>query len=468
MLLDEMDCVAMTDANGKYIYQNRLWHERRRELGQDPGIEYPWLLLEGSAVPEVLRTRKKKIGHLMQSGNTTICVNYYPITKGEEFFGVLIWTIFTGMSTVQTFADQVGRLTQELKQARKTNRTLAAASYGISNIVGNSNAILELKEQIAQVARTNSNVLILGETGVGKELVAHAIHDLSSRKEKRFVRVNCSAIPRDLMEVEFFGYEPGSFTGAKKQGKTGKFELASDGSLFLDEVNLLPLEMQPKLLRVLQEREIERIGGTRTIPVNTRIIAATNCDLMKQVRGGDFREDLYYRLNVVNVTVPPLRERKEDIPLLVRSMVAKLSYQMGLAVSYVCDDAISFLMEYDWPGNIRELQNAVEQAMNYTGEDTIELRHVEEYFKRLHGRLPASAVQTPQNSGDSRFSVARHAANEDLGYTLAANRKRSERETILAALERCGGNRSNAAKHLGIARSTFYRKLQEFNLSGTN
>ncbi len=449
-LLDEMDCVAMTDATGRYIYQNRLWHERRQKLGQDPNIEYPWQMLKDSAVPEVLRTKKRVVGRLLKSGDITICVNYYPIFKGEVFEGVLIWTIFTGLGAVQKFVDQVGRLSAELDLAKKANRTLAAASYGISNIVGKSNAILALKEQIARVALTNSSVLIHGETGVGKELVAHAIHDLSGRKSKRFVRVNCSAIPKDLMEAEFFGYAPGSFTGASREGKAGKFELASGGSLFLDEVNLLPFEMQPKLLRVLQEREVERIGAACPVPVDTRLIAATNRDLKENIQAGNFREDLYYRLNVINITVPPLRERKEDIPLLVRSLVARLSYQMGLDISYVDDEAIDVLMKYDWPGNIRELQNVIEQAMNYAKADTIGLEHIKEYFSGIKKQAPAAMRQTPEYT--------------PVPAALAASREKSEREAILAALDRCGNNRSLAARQLGIGRSTFYRKLRQYGL----
>lgn len=449
MFLDEMDCVAMTDKNGKYIYKNRLWRERRIQLGQNPEIEYPWQAIPDTPVPEVIRTRKKIIGHILQSGDTTICVNYYPIHKDGEFFGVLIWTIFTGLVTVQSFVEQVGYLKQELQLAQKTNRTLAAASYGISNIIGQSNAILALKERISRVALTNSNILIQGETGVGKELVAHAIHDLSNRKTKRFLRVNCSAIPKDLMEAEFFGYAAGSFTGANKAGKVGKFELASGGSLFLDEVNLLPIEMQPKLLRALQEREIECIGGTYPIPIDVRIIAATNSDLKEQVHMKTFREDLYYRLNVINITVPPLRERKEDIPILVRSMIAKLSYQMGLEISYIDDKAIKFLLEYDWPGNIRELQNVIEQAMNYAKEDTIELQHVQSYFK--------------DNNHNERHS-AKQASHIVFSETLAQSKEKTERDTIKSTLEKCHGNRSLAAQKLGIARSTFYRKMKMYGL----
>lgn len=449
MMLDEMDCVAMTDTTGRYIYKNRLWHERRLSLGQDPNVEYPWLLLKDSAVAEVLRTQQKVIGRIIKSADTTICVNYYPITKDGKFFGVLIWTIFTGLGVVQEFADQVRHLTQELKLAKKTTRALAASSYGISNIVGKSDSILFLKEQIARVALTKSNVLIQGETGVGKELVAHAIHDLSNRKSKRFVRVNCSAIPRDLMEAEVFGYAPNAFTGAARTGKAGKFEVASGGSLFLDEINLLPLEMQPKLLRVLQENEIERVGSNQPIAIDTRIIAATNADLNQLIYQGSFREDLYYRLNVINIFVPPLRERKEDIPILVRSMVAKLNYQLGFDISYVSDDVLNFLQEYDWPGNIRELQNVIEQAMNYAKEDTIELAHVTKYFHNL-GRRTSAVNSLPS------IAIVQN--------TLAKSKAKTEKETIQAVLAQCSGNKSLAAKKLGIARSTFYRKVNFYNL----
>lgn len=449
-LLDEMDCVALTDATGRYIYQNRGWYERRTMAKQDTSAVYPWDILEDSMVYQVIKTQEKVIGHIIKSGNQTSCVNYHPIFRNNKFFGVLIWTFFTGIDIAQCFAQQVNRLTNELERTKLLNRNLVSASYSISNIIGESAPILALKEEITSVARTGSNVLIEGETGVGKELVAHAIHDLSRRSKSRFVRVNCSAIPTELMESEFFGYAPGAFTGASKKGKPGKFEIASGGSLFLDEVNSMPTFMQPKLLRVIQEKEVDRIGGNNPIPVDTRIITASNTSLEEQVEAGLFRQDLYYRLNVVRLRVPPLRERREDIPILVRYFLSKLNYELGTEISAVDDELMDTFLKYDWPGNIRELRNVLEHAMNYANGDTILPSHAAGCFRDL--------PHTKDSRGSAK-NLSRAAAP-----TLGSKMANAEREELLRVLEECGGNRSAAAKHLGIARSTFYRKLEQHGL----
>ena len=211
-------------------------------------------------------------------------------------------------------------------------------------------------------------------------MVASSIHYHSKRSANAFVKVNCAAIPRELLESEFFGYDPGAFTGAAKNGKKGKFELASGGTLFLDEINQLPLELQPKLLRAIQEREIERVGGTKSIPVDCRIVAASNVSLKELVLSGAFREDLYYRLNVINIRVPPLRERKEDIPLLADHLLARLNEQMGMCVPGLSVNAKEHLKRYDYPGNVRELQNIVERAMNLAWSETITWQHLKPYF----------------------------------------------------------------------------------------
>lgn len=449
-ILDEMDCVALIDAKGSYIYQNRGWYERRSESGQNALAAYPWEILKDSKAQEVIRTHQKITGHIMKSGKETICVNYYPVFKNDTFFGVLIWTFFTGTKIVQAFLEQINQLNKELEHIKAINRDLSRASYSISNIIGESKAIAALKSEIVDIAKTSSNVLIEGETGVGKELVAHAIHDLSKRNQERFVRVNCAAIPNELMESEFFGYAPGSFTGASRKGKVGKFELASKGSLFLDEVNLLPSFIQPKLLRVLQERELDRIGDDKTIQIDTRIIAATNRSLYDLVRSGEFRQDLYYRLNVVSLRIPPLRERKEDIPLLVRNLLSRLNYTLGTDIISVADDVMDLFLEYDWPGNIRELQNVLEHGMNYAHEDTILMSHIENYFRNARS-LDVACSQKPQTQSPQPQPSLSPLSD-------------AERKTILAALEACGGDKSKAAKQLGISRSTFYRKLNKYEI----
>ena len=453
-LLDAMDCVALTDDTGRYLYKNKMWYERRRIFGQDVDAQYPWEIFKNTGTLEVIKTHRKVTGHIMDSSGTMICTNYYPIERDGKFFGVLIWTFFTGQDSTVAFSHRLHALSQELEVTKEKARRLAKASYSIPNIIGESDAIVSLKEEIADVARTTSSVLIEGETGVGKELVAHAIHDLSRRRDERFVRVNCAAIPETLIESELFGYAPGAFTGAQRGGKVGKFELASNGSLFLDEINSLPLTVQPKLLRALQEKEIDRVGGLEPIPIDTRFLAATNCDLAAKVAAKEFREDLYYRLNVIRIRIPPLRERMSDIPLLARSLVDRLNYQMGMEIGYIDDAAIARLMSYDWPGNIRELQNVIEFAMNYAHGDTIELKHIEPYFSR--GSRQREGGQSDHPSQEAALRAAR--------FEQKSARDKAERERFLQALEACDGNRQEAAVQLGIPRSTFYRKLKKYGI----
>ncbi len=447
MILDTGESVAMTDENGRYIYTNKVWRERTQLPEEVIYRSHPWDLFPESKFRPVLETHKPVIGHTFKSpySNLNVFCNYYPVFKDGKFAGAIVWTIFEGMGIAKEVAEKISSLTRELEKTKETLRRLETAAYSLSNIIGGSRAIRILKDEIMAAARTNSNVLIEGETGVGKELVAHSIHDLSRRHNNRFVRVNCSAIPADLLESEFFGYEEGAFTGARKGGKIGKFELANGGSLFLDEINQLSLNMQPKFLRVLQEHEIERVGGLNVIPIDVRLIAASNVPVEKLVKEDKFRMDLYYRLNVINIRVPPLRERMEDIPLLVRNLVDKLNYQMGLNISHISDEVLDKFMEYDWPGNIRELQNVLENAMNRAYDETLEVKHFEQFFNRVR----KNAASTRKN---------KHSKS------LTDTKINAEYDAVLAAMEKCKGNKVAAAKQLGVSRNTLYNKLKQYGM----
>jgi nitrogen regulation protein NR(I) len=329
------------------------------------------------------------------------------------------------------------------------------ARYGI---IGQSPSILDLYAVLDRVADTPTTVLITGESGTGKELVARALHESSSRRDKSFIKVNCAAIPKDLMESELFGYERGAFTGAVGS-KPGRFELASGGTLFLDEIGSIPVEMQVKLLRALQESEFERVGGVRTIRVDVRLIAATNSDLKKEIAQGGFREDLYFRLKVVPIRLPSLRERASDIPLLVSHFMRKFNARLKKEVTGAEASALQRLIGYPWPGNIRELENVIERAVLFC--DGSELR-----LSDLPGEVRDSAqggsgsTPLPPPSGE-RSSAA---SSDGLKEQVKAAMSRLERELIVRALEQTGGNVTHAARLLKISRKGLQLKMKELGL----
>ena len=312
---------------------------------------------------------------------------------------------------------------------------------GFTNIVGKSNSLRRVLDEIAMVAPADSTVLIHGETGTGKELIAQAVHDLSAGKANSFVRLNCAAIPTGLLEGELFGHERGAFTGAIAQ-RIGRFELAHRGTIFLDEIGEIPLELQPKLLRVLQEREFERLGSTRTLRSDARLIAATNCDLKTMVDDRKFRSDLYYRLNVFPIRVPPLRERVEDIPLLVRHFVKKFSERNNRKIDTIRSETMEALTHYHWPGNIRELQNVLERAVIITKGGTL-------------------TVSVDDLKPDARLKSSQSC--ESLHELLSE----TERTQILRALESSNwviSGANGAAARLGIKRSTLISRMQKLGI----
>ncbi len=329
------------------------------------------------------------------------------------------------------------------------------ARYGI---IGQSPSILDLYAVLDRVADTPTTVLITGESGTGKELVARALHESSSRRDKAFIKVNCAAIPKDLMESELFGYERGAFTGAVGS-KPGRFELASGGTLFLDEIGSIPVEMQVKLLRALQESEFERVGGVRTIRVDVRLIAATNSDLKKEIAQGSFREDLYYRLNVVPIRLPSLRERAADIPLLVMHFIRKFNTRLKKLIDGVEPAALAHLIGYPWPGNIRELENVIERAVLFC--DGSELR-AGDLPAEVRGSVPDSGASTPLPPASSEPGAG--ASSDGLKEQVKAAMSRLERELIVRALEQTSGNVTHAARLLKISRKGLQLKMKELGL----
>src|SRR5271166_4672648 len=322
----------------------------------------------------------------------------------------------------------------ELDQERLCLESEIGSEYNFGDIVGKSAALRKVLDQVAIVAPTQSTVLLHGETGTGKELFARAIHNVSPRRERTFVRLNCAAIPSGLVESELFGHEKGAFTGALMQ-KRGRFELADHGTLFLDEIGDITLELQPKLLRALQEHEFERLGSTKTIHVDVRLVAATHRDLETMIRNNQFREDLFYRLNVFPIEIPPLRERREDIPLLAHYFVSHHSRQMQKRIKSVPKQAMEALVNADWPGNIRELENFIERCVIFTQGEELKVPRAE---------LRGSAVP-----GASTFEEA-------------------ERQVIIQALRAASGRiagQGGAAERLGLKRTTLQNKMNKLNIS---
>lgn len=375
--------------------------------------------------------------------NSTLIVSALPVVNAKAFKGaILTLQDATEIESVfiqfkgQDDGEQKRQPREQLMDSEELYR-LNGTKYTFNHIIGKSDVMAELKRRALKAAESASTVLIYGECGTGKELLAQAIHNASDRQRKPFVTVNCAAIPLELAESEFFGYEGGAFTGARRHGKPGKFELADGGTIFLDEVGDMPLPLQGKLLRVIQEREVERVGGLRPREVDVRIIAATNKDLYRLVGEGKFRQDLFFRLKVLFLKVPPLRERVEDIPLLVYHFIDKYNRQLGRRIEGISDEAMEILKRHNWPGNVRELENMIETAVIF-----------------CKGRLIQVEDLAFEFAGDEGRKVGNKIALTEL-----------ERDAIFRALEITGGNKSKAAKLLGISRSTLYEKLNFYGRS---
>jgi len=350
-----------------------------------------------------------------------------------KFMGVVASMVAQAVKIQRAVEDERRRLLAENTHLRQELRE----RYDFSNIIGTSGPVREMYEQVAQVAKTNTTVLIRGESGTGKELIAHAIHYNSLRAKKPFVKVSCAALPESLIESELFGYEKGAFTGAHAR-KKGRFEMAEGGTLFLDEIGDINLATQVKLLRVLQEREFERLGATDTVKVNVRLIAATNQDMEKTIAEGKFREDLFYRLNVFTIFVPPVRDRKPDLLLLADHFVEKFSREHGKIIKRISTPAIDMLMAYHWPGNVRELENALERAVLVCEGQVI------------HGHHLPPSLQTAEASGTvTRMSMADSVA----GY---------EKDLIQDALKTTRGNRAKAARLLDTTERVFNYKVRKY------
>jgi transcriptional regulator with PAS, ATPase and Fis domain len=391
-----------------------------------------------SKLPVVVESGKPILGDIFYYEGKTVICNRYPLIKDGILIGAMSYQVFEG---VDKLFESIQELSSQLDYYKEKMKKYAGVRYSLADTIGSSSAAVAIRTAILRAAGASSTVLIQGETGTGKELVAHALHQESRRSLYPFVKLNCAAIPQELIESELFGYDEGAFTGARKRGKKGKFELADKGTLFLDEISQLSMAAQAKLLRVLQEKEIERIGGAEPIRVDVRIVAATNDNLEDMVKQGTFRADLFYRLNVIPIKVAPLRERSSDIPLLVKRFMEKYGEQAGLGIVTIDPDAMALLMEYKWPGNIRELEHAIERAINLCSCTILEPVHFEWLLLKI-----------------------RKQGNTTAGRSIQDAKAASEKEIILNALQVTNGNKKKAAELLGIARPLLYQKMHRLGI----
>ena len=439
------DAISVVDEDGVGILINPAYTKltgltEEDIIGKPANVD----IAEGQSMHyKVLETKKPVKGVRMKVGpnKKDVIVDAAPIIVDGELKGSV---------AVAHDVSEIKKLTEELDQAKQIIRQINA-KYSFQDIVGESETMEAVINQAEKASKTPITVLLRGESGTGKELFAHAIHNSSERSQQKFVRVNCSALADNILESELFGYTEGAFTGAKKGGKKGLFEEADMGTIFLDEIGKISMNLQSKLLRVIQEKEILRVGGTRPIDIDVRIIVATNINLEKAIQDGNFREDLYYRLNVFPIFIPPLRERKEDIPFLIHHIITKFNQEYGRSVKGCSKQAISYLKKYDWPGNVRELENIIGRAMINLGlnEDIIKIEHI-----------PDIMGHTEQN-GEVVKSGSHYSLDDN---SLKDIINRTERQVITKALKETGGNRKEAAEILGIAVRSLYYKINKYNI----
>jgi len=397
-----------------------------------------------SRMHETLITGRPEIGEIYQLGGRQQIMARIPLKDQQgELIGVLGKRIFHRVDTVKSLHRKLELLEGQIKYYRKEVTSLKN-SYPINGIIGNSELIKEAKRNALLAAKSDASVLITGDSGTGKEACAFFIHQSSPRAEGPYIRVNCAAIPAELIESELFGYEGGAFTGARPQGKPGKFELAHMGTILLDEIGDMPLNMQAKLLRVLQEYEIERVGGTKSIKVDFRLIASTNKDLQEMIKQGTFRMDLYYRLNIFNITTPSLRAIPDDIPEITSFVIAELSEKTQMPAKAVSPEAMAALQRYPWPGNVRELKNVIERGMIVSEGREIQLKHLPLRIAELDQKADGKPLKS--------ISPLRDVVAD------------AEKKVISEALNFTGGNKVKTAQMLGIHRTILYQKIKRYHI----
>lgn len=430
--------LVVVDREGRIIYINHNYCEFLEVNREETIGRHVTEVIENTRMHIVAETGKEELADLQYIKGNYMIANRVPIIKNGEVIAAFGTVFFRDTQEWMKMDSHVKSLLTRMQPY--IQKIDSGVKYSLDDILGESKQILSLKEKVKLVSNSDISVLIRGESGTGKELFAHSIHQLSSRSQKPFIKVNCGAIPENLLESELFGYEEGAFTGAKKGGKKGKFQLADGGTLFLDEIGDMPLSMQVKLLRALQDGEIEPIGSTKSVSVDVRIIAATNRPLEKMIEEKRFREDLFYRINVVPFSVPSLRERAEDLDLLIRHFIEKVTNRLGKRISGIDHEVMAVLKSYTWPGNIRELENVVEAAVHLTLGERVTPDFLPDYLQSKNVFY--------------RFN------NKKLKDIL----EETEKWVLQQSLDRNNNDKILVAKELGVSRSTLYEKLNKFGL----
>ncbi len=430
----------VTDLSGIVTHFNQPYGQFLGLKAEDQIGRHCTDVLDNTRMHIVAKTGVAEINCTHRVKDQNMVVQRIPIRKNGKMVAVYGQVMFKDIRDVQKLAQEYALLESKVKHYEQELRSLRATRYTFDSIIGVSDPITRLKKEARYAAVNGAPVLITGESGTGKELFAQAIHQAGQRNCQPFVRINCAAIPRDLLESELFGYEKGAFTGARSKGKPGKFELAHKGTIFLDEIGDLPLAVQPTLLRVLEEKEFERVGGNKIIQSDFRLIAASNQSLEEMLNQGRFRKDLFYRLNVIRLNIPPLRDRREDIMALSHHLLNQLASDANLPLPMINTEARRALIDYDWPGNVRELSNIFKRTLSAMPGQIIRLEDLPccVYRKKRTTVKPSASIREAQS--------------------------KAEKDAILYALKACNGNKTETARMLGIHRTLLYKKMKKHRL----